>query len=96
MEFVDGQVKTANRAEPSRKRTEADQIQSEEQFTPIIEQEVFDKAQAKLAAAKKRAYRTPNTVHLWLKGFVVCGKCGKPMRIHSDGYLCANYARWGA
>ena len=97
MEFVDGQVKTANRSKLYRKRSEADQIRSEEQeFSPIIDEAVFDKAQAKLAAAKKRTYRTPNNAQMWLKGLVVCGKCGKPMRIAQAHYVCSNYSRFGA
>jgi hypothetical protein len=96
MEFVDGQVKTANRSKPSRKRTKSDQIKPEKQeFGPIIEQEMFDEAQVKLTAAKKRTYRAPNTVAMWLKGFVVCGKCGKPMRISAGHYLCSSYCRFG-
>jgi DNA invertase Pin-like site-specific DNA recombinase len=96
MEFVDGQVKTAERSKSSRKRTDPDQIRSDSpEFPPIIDQVTFDKAQAKLVAAKKRTYRVPNTVQMWLKGFVVCGKCGKPMRIQSAYYLCSNYCRFG-
>lgn len=95
MEFAGGQVKTADRVTVTRKRADSDQIRSEEQFAPIIDEEIFGKAQAKLAAAKKRTYRAPNTVNLWLKGVVVCGKCHRRMRIHGDGYLCASYGRWG-
>jgi DNA invertase Pin-like site-specific DNA recombinase len=96
MEFVDGQVKTASRSKTTRKRSGSDQICPDApEFQPIVEQEVFDKAQAKLAAAKKRTIRAPNTVHMWLKGFVVCAKCGKPMRIHGQAYRCSNYCRWG-
>ena len=86
MEFVDGQVKTANRSKATRKRSGSDQICPEDQsFTPIIEQEVFDKAQAKLAAAKKRTIRAPNTVQMWLKGFVVCGEVRQAHANPSNG-----------
>jgi len=51
MEFSNGQVKTAER-KPSRKRAEADHIRPEKQeFKPMIDPDVFDKAQAKLDAA---------------------------------------------
>jgi hypothetical protein len=96
MEYVDGQVKTANRTKVSRKRDESDQIRSEEQeFPPIIDGEVFGKAQAKLAAAKKRTYRAPNTVQMWLKGYVYCATCLKSMRISQTHYLCSSYCRHG-
>jgi hypothetical protein len=103
MEFSNGQVKTAAR-KPARKRAENDQIRPEKpEFKPLIDLEVFDKAQAKLAATKTRAYQAPKTASLWLRGFVVCAKCGKPMRGLSGnpgnglqpGYLCAEYGRWG-
>ena len=56
MEFTGGQVKTAER-KPSRKRAEADHIRPEKQeFKPMIDPDVFDKAQAKLAATKTRAH----------------------------------------
>lgn len=55
-------------------------------------------------AVIQQRYRTPKTAHLWLKGFVVCSKCNKPMRAQSGnkrnclapGYVCAEYARWGS
>jgi hypothetical protein len=103
MEFSNGQVKAAER-KPARKRAESDQIRPEKsEFAPIIDPDVFDKAQAKLAATKTRAYRAPKTAHLWLKGLVVCAKCGKPMWGLSGnggnglapGYICSQYRRWG-
>lgn len=103
MEFAGGQVKAAER-KPARKRAQDDQIRPERsEFKPMIDPEVFDKAQAKLAGTKERAYKTPKTASLWLRGFVVCAKCGKPMRGLSGnpgnglhpGCLCAEYGRWG-
>ena len=103
MEFTGGQVKTAER-KPSRKRAEADHIRPEKQeFKPMIDPDVFDKAQAKLAATKTRAHSAPKTAGLWLKGFVVCGQCGKPMwglwgngrNSLAPGYICSQYRRWG-
>jgi hypothetical protein len=48
MEFVDGQVKTADRSKPARKRAESDQVRPDEpEFPAIVEPEVFDQAQAK-------------------------------------------------
>ena len=104
MEFCDGQVQSANRTKPSRRRAEADQIRPDKpEFAAIIDEGTWTKAQAKLAATKTGVYRAPKTAHLWLKGFVVCQKCGKPMRGQSGnkrnrlapGYICAEYGRWG-
>ena len=67
MEFTGGQVKTAER-KPSRKRAEADHIRPEKQeFKPMIDPDVFDKAQAKLAATKTRAY-SPEDRRLMAQG----------------------------
>jgi len=103
MEFSDGQVRAVDRK--TRRRHKADQISpDEDEFPPVIAPEVFKKAQTKLAATKKRAYRAPKNAHLWLKGFLVCSRCGKPMRAQSGnkrnglapGYICAEYGRWGS
>lgn len=104
VEWTNGQVKSADRSKAARKKSESDQIRPEKpEFPPIIEPEVFDKAQAKLAARKIRDYRASKTANLWLKGFVICANCGKPMRAQSGnsrngltpGYTCAEYSRWG-
>jgi len=41
------------------------------EFAPIIDPDVFDKAQAKLAATKTRAYRAPKTAHVRQKAEVL-------------------------
>ena len=103
MEFMDGQVKTAQR-KSSRRHAEADQVRPDrDEFEPMVDVKVFERAEARLAAAKTRSYRVPKIAHLWLRGFVVCAKCGKPMRGLSGnprnglepGYICAEYGRWG-
>ena len=103
MEFSNGQVKTAER-KSFRRHAESDQIQPEQdEFKPMVDVEVFDRTQAKLATTKTRAYKAPKTAPLWLRGFVVCAQCGKPMRGQSGnacnglqpGYICAEYGRWG-
>ncbi|MBN2022972.1 MAG: recombinase family protein [Pirellulales bacterium] len=104
MEFSNGQVRTAAR-KTDRPRDKADQIAPDkEEFPPVVAPEVFEKARAKLAATKKRVYRAPKNAHLWLKGLLVCSRCGKPMRAQSGnernglapGYICAEYGRWGS
>ena len=103
MEFSNGQVRAVD--SKTRRRHKDDQIApDEDEFPPIVPPEAFKKAQAKLTATKKRAYRAPKNAHLWLKGFITCSKCGKPMRAQSGnernglapGYICAEYGRWGS
>lgn len=103
MEFREGHVKAASR-KTYRKHGESDQIRPEKpEFAAMVDPEVFEKAQAKLAAIKTREYRAAKPACLWLKEFVVCAKCGKPMKAQpgnqrnglSPGYLCSEYGRWG-
>ena len=53
----------------------------------MVDVEVFDRTQAKLATTKTRDYKAPKTAPLWLRGFVVCAQCGKPMRGQSGNCL---------
>jgi DNA invertase Pin-like site-specific DNA recombinase len=103
VEFCGGQVKAVN-GKKTRTRGESDHIRPDApEFAPLIDPQIFDKAQAKLAVTKARAFRAPQTASLWLKGLVYCATCGKPMRGNKGtagngqepGYLCASYGRWG-
>jgi DNA invertase Pin-like site-specific DNA recombinase len=107
-EFCDGQVRSIDgNVKSTRKRDHSDRIGPEQrEFKPLVSQKTWDRVQAKLEAsgANYRApKRPPRTAQLWLRGFVYCWKCGKPMRgrMGSDsngmppGYCCSSYARWG-
>jgi len=102
-EFSGGRVTEAKRG-VSRQHAEADQIEPEkDEFKPMVPVEMFEQAQAKLAATKTREYAAPKTASLWLRGLVICAQCGKPMIGQAGspknglepGYLCAEYGRWG-
>jgi hypothetical protein len=107
MEFCGGQIKTVNGQKTGRKRAEADQFRPDEpEYAPLTDQETWDKVQNKLLALgeKYRApKRAPRTAELWLRGLMVCGCCGKPMRAYigskdngqPPGYSCASYMRFG-
>jgi len=104
MEFSNGQVRSADRSKSRRDHAQCDHVRPEKpEFPPMVDPAEFEKAQAKLAAIRTRAYRAVKPAHLWLKGFVICSKCGKPMKAQNGnkrnglapGYLCSQYGRWG-
>ncbi|NQU22677.1 MAG: recombinase family protein [Candidatus Nealsonbacteria bacterium] len=109
-EYRDGQVqpvqRTNGRVKGGRRRDPSDYVQPDKPlFPPIITQKTWDKVQAKLKASSAKhtvaPRRAPNTAALWLKPFLVCGKCNRPMRAssaHKDlpaNYFCANYGESG-
>ncbi len=108
MEFTAGQVQGVNGRKTGRKRDESDLVSLEQpEFPPLVDQETWERVQAKLAKSKARdraPRRASRTAELWLRGLVVCGKCGRPMRAYAGserncqppGYSCATYMRWGA
>jgi hypothetical protein len=76
------------------------------EYRPLIDQETWEKVQVKAAALheKYRAPTTaPRTAELRLRGLVVCGWCGKPMRAYvgskhncqPPGHSCAGYMQHG-
>ena len=93
-----------------RQRRREDFVQAEQPaFEPIVPREVWDKVQRKLDEAKKAnegkgAKKGPRSPELWLRGLLVCGRCGKPMRgwhPRNDKYLwksyfCGTYGNYGA
>ena len=81
MEFVDGQVKTANRTKASRKRAEPDQIRPEDNSRRSSSRKFSTRPRPSWPPRRSGPTVPPTRSSMWLKGFVVCGKCGKPMRI---------------
>jgi DNA invertase Pin-like site-specific DNA recombinase len=114
VEFVDGQFREVprnkGRVVAGRQRRREDFVQAEEAvFEPIVPRAVWDKVQRKLDEAKKAnegkgAKKGPRSPELWLRDFLVCGRCGKPMRgwhPRNDKYLwksyfCGTYGKYGA
>jgi len=45
---------------------------------PVVSPELFEECQARLVN-RQRGERAPQSAHLWLKGLVICGRCGVPM-----------------
>ena len=114
VEFIDGAFREVprdkGRVVAGRQRRREDFVQAEEPaFEPIVPREVWDKVERKLDEAKnanegKGAKKGPRSPELWLRGFLVCGRCGKPMRgwhPRNDKYLwksyfCGTYGDYGA
>lgn len=102
-EFVGGQIREVKKVKLGRPRQASDFVQPDKQeFPPIVSVEVFEKAQARLTPQKRKG-RAPNTSMLWLRPFVVCGKCGKTMHATRGGagqriwpsYFCGTYNTYG-
>jgi DNA invertase Pin-like site-specific DNA recombinase len=111
-EYVDGQIKpVARRVKSGRDRKPADYIQpSAPEFPPLAAPEVWERVQVKLETSTKNAInrdrRPAQTASLWLKSFLYCGKCNKPMRANQaagkgnrgleyPSYTCGNYGTYG-
>jgi DNA invertase Pin-like site-specific DNA recombinase len=95
-----GSVKTGRRREPT------DYVQPDKAlFPPIITEKRWAIVQAKLKESSSKhtetPRRAPNTGALWLRPFLVCGKCRKPMRSARagnrlvSGYFCGSYGAEG-
>ena len=104
VEFVGGQFREVprdkGRVVASRHREPGDFVQAERAtFEPMIARDLWDKVQRKLEAAKatnagRGAKKGPRSPELWLRGFLVCGQCGKLMRgwhPRNDKYLWKSY-----
>lgn len=108
VEFIDGEVrdvaKVNGKVKQGRDRQAVDFVQPEKpQFKAIIDAKTWAKVQAKLEAAKQGARTPARTADLWLKPFLICGGCNKPMRSAIGGgstrmppnYYCGTYALYG-
>src|SRR5581483_6038788 len=65
-------------------------------FPPIVDPEVFDKVQAKIAALPVKK-RSPKSAKMWLAGLIHCANCGRAMCGKKDTrsgkplYICSTY-----
>ena len=102
-EFVDGQVRDVKGKKVGRKRASSDFVTTTRaEFDPIVDKETWDAVQAKLSDTKQRTKRPAQVAELWLKSFLYCGKCGKPMRASNPqprmeygSYFCGMYGTYG-
>jgi DNA invertase Pin-like site-specific DNA recombinase len=101
-EWVGGKIQDVT-GKAGRTRQPEDYVQPEKpEFEPIIDLETWYAVQAKIVANKQGKKRSPQVSGLWLKGFLVCGKCNKPMhacgpqpRMEYGSYICGTYGTYG-
>ncbi|HEY3969432.1 MAG TPA: recombinase family protein [Planctomycetaceae bacterium] len=106
-EYVDGQVRAVNEPRRGKRRKIADQIRPDKpEFAPIIDSKTWETTQRKLSESSTkhtRPRRAPHTAELWLRPFLVCGHCMKPMHatrgLSNDrlwpSYFCGTYNKYG-
>ncbi|MGQ0633429.1 MAG: recombinase family protein [Planctomycetaceae bacterium] len=106
-EYVGGQVRAVDKPKRGRRRKPDDFIQPEKpEFKPIVPPDVFQQVQGKLGESSSRhtrPRRAPHTAELWLRPFMVCGHCMKPMHatqgLSNDrlwpSYFCGTYNKYG-
>jgi DNA invertase Pin-like site-specific DNA recombinase len=107
VEYVGGQFREINGKPRSRRRQPSDFVQPDKpEFAPIIDRDTWNIVQRKLAQSSpgvdKRS--APHTAELWLRPFLVCGRCLKPMHATNGrstkrlfpSYFCGTYNRYGA
>ncbi|HEY7315211.1 MAG TPA: recombinase family protein [Gemmataceae bacterium] len=113
LEWKDGEYspvpKVNDRAKTGRKRAADQYIYPDQTGQGIIDQETFDKVQAKLAAGPRRESTAPRNSGLWLSGLIYCGHCdgvgasgGRMMGWHAKddkacpySYTCPSYRHYG-
>jgi DNA invertase Pin-like site-specific DNA recombinase len=111
VEYRDGRLQrvsaTKGKVVAGRKRSSADFVQPPKPlFDPIIPSDLFKRVQEKLDASS-REHTNPNrkasrAAALWLRNYLICGKCNKPMRCQAStkgrnivSYFCGTYGTFG-
>jgi len=96
VEYVGGQTRAVKNGRPGRKRDKSDFVQPDQPlYKPVIDATTWAKVQDKLKSAQTGPKSAPRTGELWLKPFLVCGQCGKPMRATRGAYYCGTYGAFG-
>lgn len=107
-EYVGGQVREIVEAKRGRRREPADYVQPDRpEFAPIIDKQTWETVQRKLGeSSTKHSHprRAPHAADLWLRPFMVCGHCMKPMHANQGAskgsrlwpsYFCGTYNKYG-
>jgi DNA invertase Pin-like site-specific DNA recombinase len=109
VEYVNGEFReVASNQKAGRRRVPADFIQPDKpEFMPVIDQKTFATAQRKLDEYSKKSNKpreAPHAAELWLRPFLFCGHCDKPMHATAGrstrgmypSYFCGTYNKFGA
>lgn len=100
-EYVNGQIQDVTSKVAGRNRKPADYVQpSKPEFEPLIDSDTWERVQSKFVPGKPRS--PAQVAELWLKPFLFCGHCDKPMRSCKAGngmkygsYFCGTYGTYG-
>ncbi len=108
VEYLDGQFREVTNRKGGRKRAESDYVKPiKPLYKPLVPPKIWEKVQAKLKSSSEQARsvakHAPDTAELYLRPFVVCGHCGKPMHATMGrttkglwpSYFCSTYNRLG-
>ncbi len=108
VEFVDGRFQEVSHKKGGRQRAESDYVKpAKPLYKPLVPPKMWEKVQAKLRRTSEEARtvpkRSPDTAELFLRPFVVCGHCGKPMHCTTGrstdylwpSYFCSTYGKFG-
>lgn len=103
VEYVNGQFQQPERSASGRPHDKSDfVIPQSPLYKPLVPQKIWDKVQSKVQRGQMPR-RPAETSDLYLKAFLVCAHCGKPMHANNGrssglqpSYLCGTYGRLGA
>lgn len=108
VEYVDGQFREVTDKKAGRHRAESDYVKpAKPLYKPLVPPKTWEKVQAKLRVSSEKsrsvAKHAPDTADLYLRPFVICGHCGKPMHATMGrttaylwpSYFCSTYNRLG-
>ena len=107
MEYVDGKFQEVQNKK-GKKRPQSDYVMpAKPLYKPLVPQKTWDKVQAKLAQLSEEyrsvQKRSPDTSEMYLRPFLVCAHCGKPMYATTGrstaylqpSYFCSTYGKYG-
>ena len=105
VEYVDGKPQPVQHKKGGRKRKTTDYIQPDKPlFKSLIDKTIWNKCQRKAESAKSSVpFRSPKTAELWLRPFLICGHCKRPMHATTGrstkrlwpSYFCSTYNKYG-
>ena len=108
VEYVDGQFREVTDKKGGRQRKQIDYVKpAKPLYKPLVPPKTWEKVQDKIRLSSEQARsvakHSPDTADLYLRPFVICGHCGKPMHATMGrttkglwpSYFCSTYNRLG-
>ena len=107
VEYVDGKFQEVQ-DKKGKKRPQSDYVMpAKPLYKPLVPQKTWDKVQAKLEKSSEEfcsvPKRSPDTAELYLRPFLFCAHCSKPMYATTGrstaylqpSYFCSTYGKYG-